>query len=101
MKYKIGAYVLAWMTALVATDPSFSLWALIYMFPLGLWAFLFPEDRQSGGWIVLLSTVALYLVHAVFYFRSRTTALTAILFGALVLLLICNVAGCRAMIHVH
>jgi hypothetical protein len=40
------------------------------MFPLGLFAFFFPEHRQEGGWFGLLSGLLLYIVHAVFYFRS-------------------------------
>jgi len=85
MKYKIGAYVLAWIGAFVATDPTHDLWALIYLFPLGLWAFLFPAHRQSAGSIVYLLTVVLYFLQGVFYFRSRRTGLTCFLFGLLIL----------------
>src|SRR6202043_1855017 len=34
--YKIGAYVGAWIVGLFATNPDGGLWALAYMFPLGL-----------------------------------------------------------------
>lgn len=45
--------------------------------------------------------MAIYLVHAFFYFRARTTRSVLILAEVLVALLPCNVAGCRAMIHTH
>jgi hypothetical protein len=77
-KWKIAAYVAAWIGALVATDPTFGLVPLIYMFPLGLFAFFFPEHRQDGGWFVLISVLLIYVVHAFFYFRVRTTLTSAI-----------------------
>lgn len=67
-KWKIAAYVAAWIGALVATDPTFGLLPLIYMFPLGLFAFFFPEQRQEGGWFVLISVLLLYVVQAFFLF---------------------------------
>jgi hypothetical protein len=100
-KWKIAAYAAAWSGALVATDPTLGLWALIYMFPLGLFAFFFPEQRQEAGWIVIGSVVLLYVIHAIFYFRARTTLTSAILYLVLLVLLMCDAAGCRAMIHAH
>ena len=100
-KWKIAAYVAAWIGALVATDPTFGLLPLIYMFPLGLFAFFFPEQRQEGGWFVLISVLLLYVVQAFFYFRARTTLTSAILYLILLVLLICDAAGCRAMVHAH
>lgn len=100
-KWKIAGYVAAWIGAFVATDPTFGLLPLIYMFPLGLYAFFFPEHRQGGGWFVLISVVLLYVVHAYFYFRARTTLTSAILYLVLIVLLMCDSAGCRAMIHAH
>jgi hypothetical protein len=91
--------VAAWIAALVATDPSFGLWALAWMFPLGLFAFLFPERRQEGGWIVIIGVTLIYVVHAFFYFRAKSNRAAIILFGVLVALLVCNVAGCRGMIN--
>jgi hypothetical protein len=41
------------------------------------------------------------IVHGFFYFRSRTTLQTAILYGVLVILLIGNIAGCRDMMKSH
>jgi hypothetical protein len=100
-KYRILCYVAAWVAALVATDPSLGLWSLAWMFPVGLFAFFFPEHRQEGGWWVIIAVMAVYIVHAVFYFRAKSSRSTLILAGVLVVLLICNVAGCRAMVHAH
>ncbi len=71
------------------------------MFPLGFYAFFFPEHRQSSGWVVLFGVFALYFIHAIFYFRTRTNRSSLLFLGLLVALLICNVAGCRAMIHAY
>ncbi len=101
MRYKIISYIAAWLAALVATDPTLGLWSLAYLFPLGLFAFFFPAHREEGGWTVLIGVVALYLVHAFFYFRARTTRSSLIWAGLLLALLICNVAGCRAINHLH
>ncbi len=100
-RYKIALYVIAWAAALFATNPSGSLFPLIYMFPLGLFAFLFPRSTASDGWAVLIGVLALYVVHAVVYFRAQTRGRVAIMLGILVLALICNVAGCRRMINTH
>ncbi|MEP6586184.1 MAG: hypothetical protein ABJB70_05625, partial [Candidatus Udaeobacter sp.] len=56
---------------------------------------------NSGGWGVFLSCVAIYLIHAWFYFRTRKLWSTLLLFGVLAILLICNVSGCRAMLNTH
>jgi hypothetical protein len=101
MKFKLLAYGGTWLAALIATDPSFGLWALVYMFPLGLFAFFFPDQRQIGGWSVIFGVAAIYAVHAISFFRARTTRSSLILLGLLMILLICNVAGCRAMNHPH
>ena len=47
MKYKIAAYVLSWVVALVATDPTLGLWSFIWMFPIGLFAFFFPSVGRT------------------------------------------------------
>ena len=96
--YKISTYIAAWLIALVATNPSGSFWALAYMFPLGLAAFLNLRWGNDGGWGVFALCIAIYVVHAYFYFRSKTTRSTLILLGVLVALLICNVSGCRAQL---
>jgi hypothetical protein len=99
LRYKIIAYVAAWIAALLLTAPG--LWALAWMFPLGLVAVVNRHAANAGGWGVLIACYAVYLVHSFFYFRSKTTTRTIILYGVLVVLLIGNVAGCREMIHPH
>jgi hypothetical protein len=97
--YKIIVYVAAWIAALLLTAPE--MWPLAYMFPLGLIAVFDRHLANDGGWGVLIGLYLVYIVHGYFYFRSKTALRTAILFGVLVVLLTCNVAGCRDMIHPH
>lgn len=99
LRYKITAYVAAWIIALLLTAPG--MWPLAYMFPLGLIAVFDRHLANDGGWGVFIGCYVVYLVHGFFYFRSKTTARTAILYAVLVILLIGNVAGCREMIHSH
>ncbi len=99
--YKIICYVVAWLVALFATNPDGRLWALAWMFPLGLAAFINRHWANSGGWGVFGACIGIYLVHAYFYFRSQKFGWTLFLFGVLTVLLICNVSGCRAMINTH
>jgi len=100
-KWKVAAYVAAWIGSLVATDPTLGSWPLIYMFPLGLFAFVPPGHRDANGWVVMIAGVLIYVVHAFFYFRARTTLTGAILYLVLLALLFSNAAGCRAMMHAH
>jgi hypothetical protein len=95
--YKIVAYVAIWIAALLLTSPG--LWPLAYMFPLGLIAVINRHLANDGGWGVLIGLYLIYIVHGYFYFRSKTTTRTVILYGVLIILLTCNVAGCRDMIH--
>lgn len=97
--YKIVAYVALWFVALFLTAPG--LWPLAWMFPLGLVAVFDRHTANAGGWAVLIGCYAVYLVHGFFYFRSKTTMRTVILYGVLVVLLIGNVAGCRDMMKSH
>jgi apolipoprotein N-acyltransferase len=97
--HKIIAYVAIWIVALALTAPG--LWALAWMFPLGLVAVIDRHTANAGGWGVLIGCYAVYLVHGFFYFRSKTTTRTVILYGVLVVLLIGNVAGCRDMMRSH
>ena len=97
--YKIIAYAAIWILALLVTAPG--LWALAWMFPLGLVAVIDRHTADDGGWGVLISCYAVYLVHGYFYFRSKTVMRTVILYGVLVVSLVGNVAGCREMIHSH
>jgi len=101
LRYKIICYAVAWLAALFATNPNGGLWALAWMFPLGLAAFIDRRWANNGGWGVFAGCIALYVIHAWFYFRSRTSRSTLFLFGVLVILLICNVSGCRSMINTH
>jgi hypothetical protein len=98
LTYKLLLYVGAWVTALFATDPSLKYWSLGYLFPLGLAAFINRRLGNDGGWWVLGAGFAVYVVHAIFYFRSNTTRSTVILFAVLALILVCNVSGCRAQL---
>jgi len=101
LKYKIVAYVVAWLAALFATNPSGKFWPLVYMFPLGLAAFISRFWANTAGRGVLIGCIAVYVVHAWFYFRSRKLWSTLLLFGALAILLMCNVSGCRNMLNTH
>ena len=101
VKYKVAFYVAAWLAALFATDPSCSLWALAYMFPIGLAAFINVHWGNDGGWGVYAACVGIYLVHAYFYFRSREKRSTLLLLAVLVVLLVCNVSGCHNMFPGH
>jgi len=101
LRYKIVAYVAAWLAALFATNPSGKYWPLVYMFPLGLAAFFSRYWANTGGWGVFIGCIGAYVVHAWFYFRSRKFRSTLLLFGILAILFICNVSGCRAMLNTH
>jgi hypothetical protein len=101
LKYKIILYVVAWIGALFSANPDGGLWSLAYMFPLGLAAFINLRWGNDGGWGVLWACLAVYLVHAWFYFRSRHTRSTLLMLAVLILLFAMNVPGCRAMIGRH
>lgn len=101
LRYKIVAYIGGWIAALFATNPDGGLWALVWMFPLGLAAFINRHWANDGGWGVFAACVGVYLVHGYFYFRSRKARSTVLLFAFLVILFLCNISGCREMIHAH
>ena len=98
---RIGMFVGAWLLAVFITNPSGTYWPLVYMFPLGLAAFVFPSSPQGSGTPWLFGLWSLYIVHALFFFRARTTRATVLWFLLLALLLTCNVAGCRSMLNTH
>jgi hypothetical protein len=100
-KVKLICYIAAWLVALIATNPDGGLWALVWMFPLGLAEFVSHRTAASGGWGIFAASAGVYFVHGYFYFRSKTTRSMIFLFSVLVVLLVCNVAGCRAMINPH
>jgi hypothetical protein len=97
--YKIAIYVAAWLFALLATAPG--MWALAYLFPLGLVAVYDRHLANDGGWGVFIGCYVVYIVHGFFYFRAKTTTRTQILYAILIALLIANVSGCREMINSH
>ena len=97
LRYKILAYIATWSAALLLTAPG--MWPLAYIFPLGLVAVIDLHLANDGGGSVFIGCYVVYIVHAFFFFRSKTTLRTAILYGVLVILLIGNVAGCRQMIQ--
>jgi hypothetical protein len=99
LRYKILGYIVAWAIALIATDPTFGLWSLAWMFPLGLLRFIAPRLVSGGGWTILSACFVVYLVHAIFFFRARHLRSVLLWFALLLLLLVTNVAGCRDMIH--
>lgn len=97
--FKIVVYIAAWIIALLVTAPG--LWALAWMFPLGLIAVFDRHLSNDGGWGVFFGLYIVYIVHGYFYFRSKTTMQTMILFGVLLVLLTGNVVGCHEMIDTH
>jgi hypothetical protein len=101
LRYKIVAYVVAWLAALFVTNPSGKYWPLAYMFPLGLAAFFSRYWANTGGWGIFTGCIAVYLVHAWLYFCSRRLWPILLLFGFLAILLICNISGCRTMLNTH
>ncbi len=98
LSYKLTGYILVWLIALFATNPTLHYWALAYLFPLGLAAFLNLRWGNDGGWGVFGLCIAIYVVQAIFYFRSKTVRSTVLWLAVLVILLICNVAGCRSQL---
>ena len=98
---KIISYVSAWLLALFAVEFNFGLWAVAWMFPLGIYAFFFPEHRQQTGSPVMIACVGIYVLHAILFFRTRQMRSTIVYFAILVLLLVANISGCRGMIHAH
>jgi hypothetical protein len=91
-----------WLDRGVCGDRSFvKILRLVLSVPDRLAAFINLRLGNDGRWWVLGTSTAIYLVHAWFYFRSKTFRRTLILFGLLVALLTVNVAECRAQLPVH
>ena len=97
---KIIAFVVAWLAAFIATNPSGSHAVFVYMFPMGLAAFFWPPALRGDGWIGMVSCYAAYVIQAIAYFRARGRW-SYVWLGVLIILLICNVAGCRDMLDTH
>ena len=66
LKYKIVIYIVAWLAALFAANPSGKYWPLAYMFPLGLAAFISRFWANTGGRGILTGCIAVYVIHAWF-----------------------------------
>lgn len=98
LRIRIILYVAAWAAALLAIDVR--LWALVYMFPAGLFAFL-PPGQPDEKWAIPLLCLGwlIYIAHAVFFFRARSRKNFWIWFAVLLLLFICNVGGCHQMLQ--
>jgi hypothetical protein len=73
-RYKIIAYIVAWLVALFATNPNGGLWALVWMFPLGLAAFINPRWANSGGWGVFGACIEFILFMRIFTSALETFA---------------------------
>lgn len=98
LRVRIILYAAAWAAALLAIDVR--LWALVYMFPTGLFAFI-PSGFADAKWGIPLLVLGwiIYLGHAVFFFRTRNHKTFWIWFAVLVLLLLCNLGGCHQMLQ--
>lgn len=97
IRTRIVLYAATWAAALLAID--LRLWALVYMFPAGLFV-LIPSEFVEGRAIPLLVLGwVIYVVHAVFYFRARRRKTIWILYAVLLLLLLSNVGGCYRMLQ--
>jgi hypothetical protein len=96
---KIITYVAVWLLALIATSPSGKYALLVYLFPMGLARAVYPPGMRGDGLVILVACYLAYVVHAVFYFRARSVRSSYIFLAVLIVLLICNVSGCREMIN--
>ena len=103
-RYKIIGYSLTWIVALLATNPTFGLLPLLYMFPSGLSRMVLPsgtDDSGWRGWAIYGVCVGVYVVQAIFFFCAKNLRSTLVWLVVLVILLVVNVAGCHDMIHAH
>src|SRR2546427_7987319 len=90
--HKIIAYVAIWIVALLLTAPG--LWALAWMFPLGLVAVINRHAANAGGWGVLIGGYAVYIDHGYFYFRAKNATRTRILRATPVGFRVAQIASC-------
>lgn len=97
LRLRIILYAATWCAALLAIDPR--LWALVYMFPMGLFAYIPPGQGEALGLPLLFLGWAIYIVHAVSFFRARRCKTIWILYAVLLLLFVCNVGGCHQMLR--
>lgn len=98
LRVRIILHAATWIAALLAID--LRLWALVYLFPAGLFAFL-PPGQPDEKWAIPLLCLGwiIYIVHAVFFFRARRPRSVWILYAVLVGLLLCNIGGCHQMLR--
>ena len=91
-------YAAVWAAALLVIDVR--LWALVYLFPAGLFAF-FPSGFVHEKWAIPLLILGwiIYLGHAILFFRAKRRKTIWILFAVLLLLLAGNVGGCHQMLQ--
>jgi hypothetical protein len=98
IRARLILYVASWAAALLVID--LRLWALVYLFPAGLFAF-FPSRFIDEKWATPLLVLGwiIYIVHAVLFFRARARKTIWILYAVLLALFLCNVGGCHQMLH--
>jgi uncharacterized membrane protein (UPF0182 family) len=98
LRVRIILYAAAWAAALLTIDVR--LWALVYMFPTGLFAFI-PAGFADAKWGIPLLVLGwiIYLVHGILFFRAQRRKTIWILSAVLLLLLVCNVGGCHHMLQ--
>lgn len=98
LRTRVLLYAATWAAALPAVDPR--LWALVYLFPTGLFAFARPGQIASEwGLPLLVFSWTIYVVHAVFFFRARRREIVWVLYALLLVLFVSNVAGCHQMLR--
>jgi len=98
LRVRIILYAAAWAAALLTIDVR--LWALVYMFPTGLFAFI-PSGLADAKWGIPLLVLGwvIYVVHAILFFRAQRRKTIWILSAVLLLLLVGNVGGCHQMLQ--
>ena len=98
LRTRVLLYATSWAAVLLAID--LRLWSLVYMFPMGLFAF-FPPGTADEKWAVPLLVLGwvIYVVHAVFYFRARRRKAIWIVYAVLLVLLVFNTGGCHHMLR--
>lgn len=98
LRTRVILYAASGAAVLLAID--LRLWSLVYMFPMGLFAFL-PPGPADDKWAVPLLVIGwvVYIGHAFFYFRARRRKAIWILYAVLLVLLIFNTGGCHHMLR--
>lgn len=98
LRTRVMVYAASWAAVLLAID--LRLWALVYMFPTGLFAFFPPGTADEGRAVPLLVLGwVIYIGHAVFFFRARRRKTIWIAYAVLLVLLVFNAGGCHQMLR--